>query len=96
MDSGIAYFCDEARARLVRCRDFASKRQFLLDYVEKISFTDDNVTLHGSVPIKLTAMSGRTHVNTETGKLEFRISDRITPRRSSLRGARPALNALVY
>jgi hypothetical protein len=78
VDAGIAHFCDETRARLARCRDFASKRQFLLDYVEKINFIDDNVTLHGSVPIKI-AISGRAHAGAETGKLEFRISDRITP-----------------
>jgi hypothetical protein len=75
VDAGIAQFCDEARARLARCRDFASKRQFVLDYVEKITFADDNVTLHGSVPIK----SAGTHADIETGKLEFCISDRITP-----------------
>jgi hypothetical protein len=75
VDAGIARFCDEARARLARCRDFASKRQFVLDYVEKITFADDNVILHGSVPIKLAG----THADAETGKLEFRISNRITP-----------------
>jgi hypothetical protein len=79
VDAGIAHFCDEARARLARCRDFAAKRQFLLDYVEKITFANDNFTIHGSVPINVAATSGCALAGAETGKLEFRISARITP-----------------
>jgi hypothetical protein len=74
--------------------DFASRRQFLFDDAEKITFADDNVTIHGSVPINVPARSGRALASAETGKLEFRISDRITPRRSLLRDARPVLNSL--
>jgi DNA invertase Pin-like site-specific DNA recombinase len=77
VDAGIAHFCDEARTRLARCRD--SKRQFLLDYVEKITFADDDVTLYGSVPIKVIVIGGGPRADTETGKLQFCISDRITP-----------------
>jgi site-specific DNA recombinase len=78
VEAGIAQFCENARARLKRCRDFASKRQFLLDHVEKVTFIDDRVTIHGSVALKLTTTS-RELAETETSKLEFRISDQITP-----------------
>jgi len=46
--------------------------------VEKITFIDDRVTIHGSVAFKLTATS-RAPAETEAGKREFRISDQITP-----------------
>jgi hypothetical protein len=76
VEAAIAQFCEDARARLKRCRDFASKRQFLLDHVEKVIFIDDKVTIHGSVPITATT---RALAETEAVKLEFRISDQITP-----------------
>ena len=76
MEAGIAQFCENAPARLKRCRDFASKRQFLLDRVEKVTFIDDSVTIHGSVALTATS---RAPAETEAGKLEFRISDQITP-----------------
>jgi site-specific DNA recombinase len=73
--AGITQFCENVRTRLKRCRDFASKRQFLLDHVEKVTFIDDKVTIHGSV-----ALTARSRAPAETaGKLEFRISDQITP-----------------
>jgi len=34
--AAISQFCEVARVRFARCRDFATARQFLLDYVEKI------------------------------------------------------------
>jgi hypothetical protein len=76
VEAGIAQFCGNARASLKRCRDFASKRQFLLDHVEKVTFIDDKATIHGSVAV--TAIS-RAPAETEAGKLEVRISDQITP-----------------
>ena len=44
-------YCGTAKARFERCDDFATKRQFLLDHIEKVVFWNDNVTVHGSVPI---------------------------------------------
>jgi site-specific DNA recombinase len=78
VEAGIAQFCEDARARLKRGRDFVSKRQFLLDHVEKVTFIDDRVTIHGSVALKLTATS-RASAEMEASKLEFRISDQISP-----------------
>ena len=44
-------YCGTAKARFERCVAFDTKRQFMLDYIEKIVFRDDHVTVHGSVPI---------------------------------------------
>jgi hypothetical protein len=41
VETAIAQFCEDARARVKRCRDFASKRQFLFDHVEKVTFIND-------------------------------------------------------
>ncbi len=59
--------------RFAKCSDFASKRQFLLDYVEKVVHVKDRVALHGSVPIK----SGHGG-DAETNKLPFCIESEIT------------------
>ena len=88
VEAAIAQFCEDARVRHKRCRDFASKRQFLLDHVEKVTFIDDRVTIHGSVALKLTTTS-RELAETETSKLEFRISDLITPQEKLAARRRP-------
>ena len=76
VETAIAQFCEDARVRLLRCGDFATKRQFLLDHVEKVIFINDRITIHGSVAVTATT---RALAETETGKLEFHISDQITP-----------------
>jgi site-specific DNA recombinase len=73
IDEGIAQFCEAARMRFGKCADFASKRQFLLDYVEKVVHVKDKVALHGSVPIK----TGHGE-DAETNKLSFCIESEIT------------------
>jgi hypothetical protein len=73
IDEGIAQFCEAARVRFTKCGGFANKRQFLLDYVEKVVHANDKVALHGLVPIK----SGRGE-DAETNKLPFCIESEIT------------------
>ena len=73
IDAGIAQFCEAARVRFAKCNDFRSRRQFLLDHVEKVVHTKDKVALHGSVPIK----SGHGD-DAETNKLAFCIESEIT------------------
>src|SRR5437879_3207667 len=53
VELGIAQFCSTATVRFAGCVDFASKRQFLVDYVEKVVFLNDRVAVHGSVPIRV-------------------------------------------
>jgi len=59
--------------RFAKCGDFASKRQFLLDHVERVVHVKDKVSLHGSVPVK----SGHGE-DAETNKLAFCIESEIT------------------
>jgi hypothetical protein len=73
IDAGIAQFCEGARMRFAKCADFASKRQFLLDHVEKVVHLKDTVALHGSVPIK----TGHGE-DAETNKLPSCIESEIT------------------
>jgi hypothetical protein len=81
IDAGIAQFCEAARVRFTQCNDFATRRQFLLDYVEKVVILKDKVSLHGVVPIK----GGE---DSETNSLPFCIESEITSderRREKLR-----------
>jgi site-specific DNA recombinase len=71
--TGIEQFCEGARVRFKKCKDFASTRQFLLDYVEKVTHVKDKVSLHGRVPIRHT-----TGNDTEINELAFCIEAEIT------------------
>jgi hypothetical protein len=73
IEAGIAQYCEAARARFAKCADFASTRQFISDYVEKVVFANDKVALHGQVPIQHTQGN-----NIETSMLPFRIESKIT------------------
>jgi hypothetical protein len=53
LDDAVRQFCKRAATRLERCTDFDSRGQFLVDYIEKIIYYHDKVTLVGSVPIEL-------------------------------------------
>ena len=48
----------------------------VLDYTEKIVYSEDRVILYGSVPVKLKAYENSDLA--EASKLEFKLSDRIS------------------
>ena len=56
-----------------KCKDVASTRQFLLDYVEKVVHIKNKVSLQGRVPIK-----HQTGDDVETNELAFCIESEIT------------------
>ena len=74
IDTSINQFCEAARVRFRERLDFAAKRQFLLDYVEKVVFLHDKVTLYGSVPVAATARLGEAE---QTARIEYRIDGRV-------------------
>jgi hypothetical protein len=53
IEPSIWQFCDIARVRFERCATFDDKRQFLVDYVERVIYDRYRVTVIGSVPIKM-------------------------------------------
>jgi hypothetical protein len=61
----IRQFCANAQARFEGCTDFDTKRQFLLDHVERVIYNHSKVTIVGSVPVA-SVSPGQT-------KLQFRI-----------------------
>ena len=70
-------YCGRAKARFERCDDFATKRQFLLDHIEKVVFWNDNVTVHGSVPILQKLRHGEADPGDAT-RISFCIESRIS------------------
>ena len=46
--------CEATKVHYAKCDDFETKRQFLLDYIEKIVFWDDRIMVCGSVPVRAT------------------------------------------
>src|SRR5215471_7924253 len=53
IEPSIWQFCSIARVRFERCTTFDDKRQFLLDFVERVIYDRYRVTVIGSVPIKM-------------------------------------------
>ena len=53
IDATIREYCETAKARFQRCADFGTKRQFLLDFVDKVEFSNDRLAVHGAVPVKV-------------------------------------------
>ena len=52
IDAAVARHCSGARARFARCSDTRSKRQFLLDYIQKVTFLNDKISVHGRIPLR--------------------------------------------
>lgn len=72
IDLSVRQYCHTARMNFEKCKDFDSKRQFLLEYVEKIVYQNEDVAIYASVPIQ----DGRDE--SEQSKIEFRILGKIT------------------
>jgi hypothetical protein len=76
IDASMRQYCEMLKLRLEKSADFDAKRKFILDHVEKIVYNDDRVVLHGSVPIKIKSYDKNQLA--EAGKIEFKITDRIS------------------
>ena len=70
-DAAVVRYCSGARARFAQCSETRSKRQFLLDYVEKVVFVNYKVSIHGRIPF-----SGQSQG--EKSFLPFRIDTEVT------------------
>ena len=70
-DAAVVRYCSGARARFPQCSETRSKRQFLLDYIEKVVFVNYKVSIHGRIPF-----SGQSQG--EKSFLPFRIDTEVT------------------
>lgn len=76
VDVSIKQFVESAKVRFEQLHDFDTKRKFFLDYVEQITFLNNKVQIHGSVPVKLKAYDDKNQT-TQLAKIEFCIKDEI-------------------
>jgi hypothetical protein len=77
IESSLEQYCTNLKTRIEKSSDFDSKRQLLLDYIEKIVFVKETVEIHGSVSILLDAY--RDHDQTsESGKIKFVLVNQLT------------------
>ncbi|MGB0757450.1 MAG: recombinase family protein [Patescibacteria group bacterium] len=76
IDVSVRQYCELLKAQLEKCTDFETKRQFMLDHVEKIVFVNDHVTLHGFVPVKLKAYEDPDQPS-EASKIRFCVEGKI-------------------
>lgn len=73
IDTSIKQYCESIKIRYAQCNDFTSKRQFLVDYVEQITYWNDKIAVHGSIPVLIGKQTDQNYDDTETSKLEFYI-----------------------
>jgi len=76
VDFSVAWNCKSTKSQLEKC-DLDLKRQFLLEYVEKIIFTKDKISLQGSIPILLDAYKDPEHTS-DARKISFFIERKIS------------------
>src|SRR3989338_1772861 len=74
VDVSIRQFCSAAKARFEKCSNFDSKRQFLLEHIEKVVYQKYKVMIRGSVPIKLRTYADPDQTS-EVSKIPFQIEN---------------------
>lgn len=76
VEMSVKQYCESVKLRLEKCQDFETKRQFLLDYVEQVTYQEGRVALHGSVPVKLQVYENQDQPS-EASKIRFSITSPI-------------------
>ncbi len=64
IDRAINNYCKEIKGRLDKCIDFNTKRQFILDCINKVAYRNNQISVYGAISIGTT-------------KLEFAIKKKI-------------------
>lgn len=72
IDISIKRYCQTVKAQLEKCTDFNSKRQFLLEYIDKIIHNNNHIKLIGFIPIKLKTDEDPDQ-SSEASKISFTI-----------------------
>ena len=85
LKQSIGVHCREVKKRLAACSDFATWRQFYLDYVKRIAYdkthkTVLHISLHGSIPVSI-QISGET----ENVSADFTITKTLSTSEALLR-----------
>ena len=69
-NTNIKQYCESTKIRYEESNSFTTKRQFLVDYIEQITYWNDKIAVHGSIPIKT---GKRDEVEDDASRLEFCI-----------------------
>jgi hypothetical protein len=60
IDVSVRQYVEAVRMRLENATDFDTKRQFLLDHIDRVVYGNDRVVLYGSVPVNQPRVGNRT------------------------------------
>lgn len=72
IEASVKQFCEIAKDRFEQSTNPETKRQFLLDYIEKVVYLNKKVTLCGSIPVKLKAYEDPNQPS-ESSRVRFHI-----------------------
>lgn len=73
IDVSLRRYCETVRARLEKCSNFETKREFLLEYISEIIFVSGSITINSWIPVTTKNDDGKQGEN----KLEFSIKGKI-------------------
>jgi hypothetical protein len=73
IDVSLRRYCETIKAKLEKCSDFDTRRQFLLEYISEIIYASGNIIINGFVPIKTKSDADEQIEN----KIKFSIEDKI-------------------
>lgn len=77
VDVSVRRYCESVKGRLAICVDDPeSRREFIKDYVGEVIYNNMNVTLNGSVPIKLKVYEDPDQPS-EVSRIKFKIEGQI-------------------
>lgn len=69
IDVSVRIFCETVKARFSKCKDFKTKRRFVLDFLEEVLYDNGKVVIKGLIPLHVVEKRD----SEENGKIEFRI-----------------------
>ena len=69
--ANIMIFCETAKSRLEKCKDFDSRRRFVLDFIQWVIYDNKKVTVQGKIPLQM--KSRENSLNQEDEFIEFSI-----------------------
>ena len=76
IDMAVKQYCNSVKARLEKCATFENKRQFFLDFIEKVICYKNKITLRGSIPVKIKARENVDRL-TEISEIKFTAETKI-------------------
>ena len=76
VDTSLAQYCETAKQQFKNLKDFTSKRQFLLDHIDRVIVAKNAISIYGYVSVRLKAYDDPDQPS-DAGKIWFCIEQEL-------------------